>query len=128
MLERYIIPLAPYALLALTLVAGLLVCGSLEREIGRLKSRLAHQAKEVSLGAELQKQLDDLNARLSDSEQRAAATPALPLLRTSFNAAKRHQAVRMFRHGHLAENIATFLSVPRKQVELLQKIDRLSSN
>jgi len=128
MLERYLIPLAPYALLALTLIAGLVIFASLEREIGRLKVRLAHQPNDRSPGAGLQKQLDDLNARLSDSERRAAAAPpALPLGRTSFNSAKRHQAIRMLRHGHPAENIATFLSMPRKQVDLLLKIDRLDA-
>ena len=90
MLERYLIPLAPYVLLALATIAGLFIFASFEREIQRLKSRLRQKDREFAGQEKLQIRLDDFDARLHDAEQRAtlpvqpaAVKPSLNLDRKS---------------------------------------------
>jgi hypothetical protein len=127
MLERYLIPLAPYALLALVLIACLFMFCSFDRDIRRLKSRARgknHQ-KLVSQD-ELQDRLHHLNLRLRDAEERASI-PAQPgAIKPSLNLNRRNQVIRMSRRGQPASLIATSLSMPRKEVELLLKIHNLS--
>jgi len=53
----------------------------------------------------------------------AAVDPAVP--RPGINLSRRSQALRMHRRGESAEQIATALSVPRQEVELLLKVHRI---
>lgn len=127
MLERYLLPLAPYLLLALVATASLFLFASLEREIRRLKSRLRRQTggELVSLD-EFHIKLDDLNARLREAEERASIPIQAVPIKPSLNLNKRTQALRLSRRGAPAPNIAATLNLPRKEVELLLKIHRLT--
>jgi len=127
MLERYLVPLAPYALLALAAVAGLFIFISVEREIRRLKSRL-EPLKNTELAGqhELQIQLDDLSARLREAEERSSAPIQAQPATSGVNLNKRNQVIRMSRRGQPAANIAASLSMSRREVELLLKIHALS--
>jgi hypothetical protein len=129
MLERYFIPLAPYALLAAGCIFGLFFLLSFEKDVHRLKSRLARrQAGDNTSTRELKIQLQQLNERLRDAEERAGIPLAPPSPKASLNLNKHTQALRMSRRGERVENIAASLSLPRREVELLLKIHGLVLN
>jgi hypothetical protein len=123
MLERYFIPLAPYALLAAGCIFGLFFLLSFEKDVHRLKSRLARrQAEDRTSTRDLKIQLQQLHERLRDAEERAGIPFAPPSPKASLNLTKRTQVLRMSRRGERVENIAASLSLPRREVELLLKI------
>lgn len=129
MLERYFIPLAPYALLAAGCLLGLFFLLSFEKDIRRLKSRQARSPSGDHVSArDLQAQLQQLNQRLRDAEERAGIAIAPPTPKASLNLNKRTQIMRMSRRGERTENIAASLSLPRREVELLLKIHGLVLN
>lgn len=126
MMERYLIPLAPYILIALAALGGLALFASLEKEIRQLKSRIRYRGElEGSTQEEFQTKLGELNARLRAAEERVSFT--LHPAGASLNPAKRTQVIRLSRRGAPAANIAASLNLPRKEVELLLKIDGLAS-
>ena len=127
MLERYLIPLAPYLLLVLLLTGGLFLAASFEREIRRLKSRLRKQSPgDLVSQDEFQARIDNLNARLRDAEERSSIPVQPAPVKPSMNLNKRTQAIRMSRRGAPAGNIAASLNLPRGEVELLLKIQSLT--
>ena len=127
MLERYLIPLAPYTLLAASCIFGLFLLLSFEKEIHRLKSRLARrQSGDNASARDLKIQIEQLNERVRDAEDRAGITIAPTQPKASLNLNKRTQVLRMSRRGERAENIAASLSLPRREVELLLKIHGLT--
>ena len=129
MLERYFIPLAPYALAAAICIFALIALFSFEKEIYRLKSSLAkRQAGDNASTRELKVQIEQLKERVRDAEERAGIAIAPVLPQASFNLNKRTQVLRMSRRGERAENIAASLSLPRREVELLLKIHGLVLN
>ena len=129
MLERYLIPLAPYALTAAGCIVGLFFLLSFEKEVHRLKSKLGRrQSGEQAATRDLKLQIQQLNERLRDTEERAGIVIAPPSPRASLNLNKRTQVLRMSRRGERAENIAASLSLPRREVELLLKIHGLVVN
>jgi hypothetical protein len=125
MLERYFIPLAPFALQAASYILGLFLLLSFEQEIRRLKSLLAGQAGDNTSMRDLKVQLHELHERMRDAEERAGIPAAPPSPRASLNVNKRAQVLRMSRRGERSENIAASLSLPRREVELLLKIHTL---
>jgi hypothetical protein len=131
MLERYLIPLAPYVLVALLAVVGLAVFLSYDREIRRLKSRLRGKSPDllnpsVLKHSEFESRLEDLAGLLRETENRANAAAQPGVIRPSLNMNRRNQVIRLSRRGQAAANIAATLSMPRKEVELLLKIHNLS--
>ncbi len=129
MLEHYILPLAPYVIAAIISVLCVFFFLCLENEIRKLKRGAIRpsRAKEASL-QELKAKVDDLSMRLRDAEERAGITELPPVPKASLNLNKRTQVIRMSRRGEPAENIAAYLSIPRKEVELLLKIHGLILN
>ena len=129
MLEHYLVPLAPYLLVALAAIALLFIFASLEGEIRHLKSRVRTQTQgELSGQEQIQIRLNDLNARLRETEERASIPIQSAPIKPSLNLNKRTQVVRMSRRGAPASNIAAALNLPRKEVELLLKIHQLTLN
>jgi hypothetical protein len=49
----------------------------------------------------------------------------LPAVRSSFNVHRRAQAMRLLRRGEDVSHIAAVLNVPRKEVELLVRVQRM---
>jgi len=129
MIERYFIPLAPYMLLAAGCIFALFFLLSFDKEIRQLKSRLARrQAGDNASTCDLRAQVQQLNERLRDAEERAGIAVAPQSPKASLNLNKRTQVLRMSRRGERAENIAAMLSLPRREVELLLKIHGLVLN
>jgi hypothetical protein len=128
MLERYFIPLAPYALAALGLLVCLFLTVSAESDLRRLKGKLGRRGAPESPGARsLEARLADLTERLREAEDRAGAN-ALPLPpKSSLNVNKRTQVLRLARRGEPVEKIAALLGIPRREVELLLKVQALSA-
>ena len=128
MLERYLIPLAPYLFLTAGCIFGLFCIFSFERDMHRMKSRLPRPSAGGITARDLQLQVEELHQRLRDTEERAGISTALPAPRASLNLNKRTQVLRMSRRGERPENIAASLSLPRREVELLLKIHGLVLN
>jgi hypothetical protein len=125
MLDRYLIPLAPYVLIALNAVLCLIFFLCLESEMRSLKSMPRHTSAGDIRAAQFKAKLDDLSARVRDAEERVGiqAVPLPP--KSCLNWNKRTQVLRMSRRGEPAENIAAMLSMPRQEVELLLKVNGL---
>jgi hypothetical protein len=125
---RYLIPLAPYALLALVTMVSLALYLSFDRDIRRLKKCLPGPASGGLSPQELRLRLDELGKRLQEAEERSSAgAPSGAHIQPSLNLNKRNQVIRMSRRGQPAAHIAASLSLPRKEVELLLKIHNLAS-
>ena len=129
MLERYLIPLAPYALLALACIVSLLLFVSVQREIWRLKTRLARREKTDKASTQnIHVKVTDFDARLHDVEENTGIALPSTFVKSSLNLNKRTQVIRMSRRGETASSIASSLSIPRKEVELLLKVYGLMLN
>ncbi len=91
------------------------------RELQRLEKH--HSEQEGELRADLlQTSLEIAGIRKSMEALERKSEPAGT---NSFNPGLRIQAIRMIRAGEPAAEIATELRVPRNQVELLVKVQRL---
>jgi hypothetical protein len=129
MLPRYILPLAPYLLIALNSILCLFFFLCLENEIRILKRRVAGPGKiQDSAAQDLKAKLDELSLRVHDAEERVGIAVLPPTPKASLNLNKRTQVIRMSRRGEPEENIALSLSIPRKEVELLLKVHHLVLN
>jgi len=126
MLHRYLLPLAPFLLIALNSILCLFFFLCLDAEIRVLKRRASGPSKNVASALpELTAKLEELGSRIQDAEERIGFQILPPAPRASFNLNKRTQVIRMSRRGERVENIAASLSIPRKEVELLLKVHRL---
>jgi len=126
MLSRYLIPIAPLLLIALTIACAGGFFLYLESETRRLKSgvRRRQGAQEATILG-LQRQLEDMAERLRDTEERAGVfQPPAPV--SGLNLNKRSQAIRMSRRGEAPQQIAASLRLPQREVELLLKVYSLA--
>lgn len=107
---------APLVFVALGLLASLLLFWSVKRELHRQtrKQRLAWER--------ISARLDEAEAR---PERECEAVVIVPAVRTGFNLHRRVQAMRLLRRGADVAHIAAALNVPRKEVELLIRVQQL---
>jgi len=127
MMERYLIPLIPYALAALSFAACLFLTVTMESEMRRLKSSWAGgRASEARIARELETKVAELSERLREAEERAGMLAAPVLPKSSLNVNKRTQVLRLWRRGEQADNIARLLGLPLREVELLLKVHALA--
>ena len=123
MLERYLIPLAPFALAGLGCLVSLFVLLSVDGEMRRLKSRVRKDPD-----SRLPEQVAELTARLHEAEERASLHASATITaKSGLNISKRSQVIRMSRRGEPLEKIASALSLPRREVELLLKVHALAA-
>lgn len=66
-------------------------------------------------------EIDGLAAQVHELQQAPAALPAAPN-RTGINLNKRSQAIRLYRYGRNASQIASALDLAQQEVELLLKV------
>jgi len=128
-MDRYFLAVAPAAILSAGYVVCFCVFLALKKEIRSLRLRLSRKdAADVISTLDLKSKLEDVTARLGDAEERAGllASPAPP--KSALNFSKRSQAIRLSRRGEPAESIAASLSMPRRQVELLLKVQAIGIN
>jgi hypothetical protein len=113
-----LIALLPYALIAAGLFSTLALFMTLKREIGRYANR--HKTR-----------IEEMMVRLTEAERPAApigepevfSVPAP--LRAGMNLNKRVHAMRMLRRGEDIAHITAALGVPRKEVELLIRVQSI---
>lgn len=123
MLDRYLIPLAPFMLIAINSVLCLFFFLCLEHEMRILQLRWKRrQVAQESATGELKVQMAGLSARVRDAENRAGVPVPPTPPRSGLNLNKRSQAIRMSRRGEQAEKIAASLNLPQREVELLLKV------
>ena len=127
MLERHLIPLAPYGLTALAFFACLFLALSTDSKLRRLKATLGRQqASEAKIVRELEIRVAELSERLRDAEDRTGMLVAPVPPKSGLNVNKRTEVLRLSRRGEQAENIVALLGVPRREVELLLKVYALA--
>jgi hypothetical protein len=123
MLGSYLIPLAPFLLIAINSVLCLFffLCLGHEMRIMKLRWKRRLTAQE-SATVDLKAQVAELSARVLDTEERTGVLVAPIPPRSGLNLNKRSQVIRMSRRGEQAEKIAASLNLPRREVELLLKV------
>ena len=105
--------MAQYIFLALGLMACLSLFFTLKCEI------LAHARKQ-------RKRLEEMDRKVIDANERhpeAVIIPTAP--RSGFNASRRVLAMRMLRRGEDVSHVAAALGVPRREVELLIRVQAI---
>lgn len=117
--------LLPYAFLTLGLALCLYLFFTVKREISTLTLR--HRKREQELRSELAAFETSVKEQLPDHREEDRAMPGFALFtfRSGMNLTRRTQAMRMLRRGEGVETIAAALGLPRKEVELLVKVQRI---
>ena len=123
---QLLLQLAPFVLLT----AGIAACGyvfvSLRGDIEKLSRHIKRQQEQFdALKADVATELAAAKARLQETEERAGVLVSPPPPRSGLNLNKRSQALRMSRIGEKPEHIAAALDLPRKEVELLLKVQKI---
>ena len=126
MLIRLTLQLAPFLLLA----GGIAICFSifisLKKELHALTREVKEERREIAnLEQRLSAHVNEIQTALRDVEESAGVLVPPTPPRSGFNLSKRSQAMRMSRRGENSTNIAVALSVPRKEVELLLKVQKI---
>ena len=118
-------PIGLYGFLALGLIASLALFLSMKRELARLRQSLdtSQQAASNSVSA-VASQLAALEERVQD---RVREPEPAPLPDAGLNLISRAQALRMQQHGESPATIAATLRVPRNEIDLLLKIQKLNT-
>jgi hypothetical protein len=123
MLDRYLIPLAPFLLIGINSVLCLFFFLCLEHEVRVMKLRWTRRdTVHESAADELKIQVADLSSRVRDAEERTGVLVQPTPPRSGLNLNKRSQVIRMSRRGEQAEKIAASLNLPQREVELLLKV------
>jgi hypothetical protein len=105
-----------YALLAVTLAACLALSLSLKKEIDEVR-RYSRDAVAASAAA--------VAAEMAAFKQESGEAPLMT--GQDLNLTRRAQAIRMQRRGESAATIAAALRVPRNEIDLLLKIQKLAN-
>lgn len=106
-----LISLIPYMLVAAGSISSLVLFLTLKREIRRLVFRQKTNVEEMM-------------ARLLEAERPLQFVPARPL-GAGLNLNNRVHAMRMLRRGENIAHIAAALGVPRREVELLVRVQSM---
>lgn len=118
--------LAPFALLT----GGMAVCAtlfvSLKKEMHVLKEGMRTQQLEMAQADKrIRIQLNELDQGIRQSDERTGIMVQPTPTKSGLNLNKRSQVMKMSRHGENAENIAVALGLPRNEVDLLLKVQRI---
>ena len=110
--------LLPYLLIAAGLLATLALFMTLKREMRRQAQRQKTRLEEIAVRVE--------ESRRSQSEHPEPAETFVPApLRAGLNLNKRVHAMRMLRRGEDISYISAALGVPRREVELLIRVQSI---
>lgn len=111
---------------ALGISAVLALFVSLKHEI-----RLRERKDRARMDAQMEAHREEMRARLAKAAEPGSEPPpplsAQALLRSGMNMSKRVQALRLLRRGEDISHIAAALGVPRREVELLIRVQKLSA-
>ena len=116
-----LIPLLPYALIAAGLFSSLALFLTLKREIRRLVFRQKTRIEDMM--AQLEESARSPETVASVMEVPVTFVPAP--LHAGLNLNKRVHAMRMLRRGEDIAHVAAALGVPRREVELLIRVQSI---
>lgn len=118
-----LMPLLPYFLIAAGLLSSLALFLTLKREIGRHIFRQRTRIEEMLI--RLNEAERPALAAITGAVEEFAFVPLPTPLRAGLNINKRVHAMRMLRRGEDIGHIAAALGVPRKEVELLIRVQSI---
>lgn len=129
MLERILLPIAPYLFMVIGFSLCVYLFVTLKREISLLGMRLGKRDASIEEAQQtVLARVEEFRRELQCAEQRTAQLVPPPPLRSGLNLNKRTQVIRMFRHGEAEAIIASKLGLPRNEVNLLLKVHKLAVN
>lgn len=111
--------LLPYLLIAAGLLSTLALFMTLKREIRRQAQRQKKRIEEMAV------QLNEVNRSPEPAAEEPAVTFVPAPLRAGLNLNKRVHAMRMLRRGEDISFITAALGVPRKEIELLIRVQSI---
>jgi hypothetical protein len=128
-----------FLLAALSLLSAIVLTGTavsviaLRRAHGLLKELRSWPTEALPAAAappedhtrELRATIESLAAQVRELQRTPAAPADAAAPRAGLNVTKRSQALRLHRQGESAEQIAASLQLPRQEVELLLKVQRI---
>lgn len=115
-------PIAQYAFLALALAGCLVLFLSMKREIAVVLRSFTESRDSAAAFAAT------LAAGLAALRQEMETTEAASLTGQELNLTRRAQALRMQRRGESSATIAAALRLPRNEIDLLMKIQKLAGD
>jgi len=107
---------APFIFVALGLIATLLLFSSVKRDV------LNQNRKQRRVLEKIAARLEEASAKTEILDQPVVIAPAV---RSGFNINRRIQAMRLLRRGEDVAHIAAALNVPRREVELLIRVQQM---
>ncbi len=114
-----------YSILAAALAVCLYLFLSIKRDLHTLDSRTLRRGESVRERLDaLAGEIETLRQEVERMDQ--AANPSATISRT-LGSSTRIQAMRMIKQGGSSEEIAAALSLPRSEVELMLKIQKLTA-
>ena len=126
MIDRYILPIAPFALITACMVLFVYVFILLKQEIRRIQSRLTKQREEIlGLRQEVEVHVAQLKDGIRAADERVGVLVAPEPPPSGLNLSKRSQALRLSRSGEDSAGIAARLNLPRNEVDLLLKVQKI---
>jgi hypothetical protein len=113
-----------YAAIAVGMTACLYLFLTLKRDLLGSETRAAK--KLAALEADWKARLESLEERCQELSRVSGLLipPAPP--RSGLNISKRSQALQMLRRGETPKDISSALSIPRNEIELLVKVQRIT--
>ncbi len=112
------------------LVAGMGACvylfSTFKHDLRTAEKRWAKRFETALAEAgSLRAELEEARERMHETEENARLLVAPQPALSGLNLGKRSQAIRMFRRGEKADQIAAALRLPTREVELLIKVHRI---
>ena len=100
---------------------------SLKIEVWRLKFRFAREVQSFEASCRtLEERIAGMQETLREAETRAAVLVPPRSSRSGMNINKRIQAARLAKRGERPEQIAAALGLPRSEIALLLKVQRMT--
>ncbi len=118
-------PISLVILQLLLIIAALGVGGYLFISLKQDLARVEHRRKADSLEASARIAVLESEIRELKKDLESLPSPSPPAPGVGINLNKRTQALRMSRLGEEPEHIAAALQIPRREVDLLVKVQRL---
>ena len=122
-LEFILHPVMPFAVTAIGLALSLFLLITLKRDQRAGEARLSR--KLAALEADWKAKMETLDERWKELSQVSSLLVPPPPPRSGLNLNKRSQALERHRRGETPPEIAAALAIPRNEVELLVKVQRI---
>jgi hypothetical protein len=122
-LEWILHPVMPYAEIAIGLALCVYLFVSVKRDLRAGEARLGKKLS--ALEADWQTKMESLDERWNELSQISSVLVPPQPPRSGLNLNKRSQALERHRRGETPPEIAAALAIPRNEVELLVKVQRI---